>query len=92
MPGGRGLAQHGRCLKECYHSFERWRYCISMLWIKSNTLPFDDADPIFFFFFFFFFRGVVYFSLGPVRVENGQYVNLQWLDSFIQGSLGEQGG
>ena len=27
--------------------------------------------------------------LGPVRVKNGQYMNLQRLDSSIQGSLGE---
>ena len=49
-------------------------------WIKSNTLPFDDAAPI-------FFEASAW--LGPVRVKNGQYMNLQRLDSSIQGSLDE---
>ena len=49
-------------------------------WIKSNTLPFDNAALIFF---------KVSAWLGPVHVKNGQYMNLQRLDSSIQGSLGE---
>ena len=49
-------------------------------WIKSNMLPFDNAAPI-------FFEASAW--LGPVCVKNGQYMNLQRLDSSIQGSLGE---
>ena len=54
-------------------------------WIKSNTLPFDDAAPI-------FFRGVGLARPGPVRGTLKMasiYMNLQTLDSSIQGSLGE---
>ena len=56
------------------------RLILSKPWIKSNTLPFDDAASIFF---------EVPAWLGPVCVKNGQYMNLQRLDSSIQGSLGE---
>ena len=49
-------------------------------WIKSNTLPLTMPLRL-------FFEASAW--LGPVRVKNGQYMNLQRLDSSIQGSLGE---